>query len=99
MNDMLDPSKMAEATRLTRAGRLTQATALLRRMFGAKPAPDVTFSPLGNIVMGSGLGHLGLAQPAPVRTPDIVTGRGQFIAATYSNAAGTRDYKLYIPGG
>jgi poly(hydroxyalkanoate) depolymerase family esterase len=99
MNDMLDPSKMAEATRLTRAGRLTQATALLQRMFRAKPTPDVTFSPLGNIVMGSGLGHLGLAQPAPVRTPDIVTGRGQFIAATYSNAAGTRDYKLYIPGG
>ena len=41
MNDMLDPSKMAEATRLTRAGRLTQATALLARMFRAAPPMKV----------------------------------------------------------
>jgi poly(hydroxyalkanoate) depolymerase family esterase len=43
MNDMFDPSKMAEAARLTRAGRLVEATALLQRMFRAEAAPDGTF--------------------------------------------------------
>jgi poly(hydroxyalkanoate) depolymerase family esterase len=43
MNDMLDPNMMAEATRLTRAGRLTEATALLQRMLCPKPAPDTAF--------------------------------------------------------
>jgi len=35
--------------------------------------------------------------PIPVSTPDIVPAGGKFIEATYSNAAGTRTYKLYIP--
>ena len=30
-------------------------------------------------------------------TPDIVPAGGRFIEATYSNPAGTRKYKLYIP--
>jgi predicted esterase len=46
---------------------------------------------------GSGLGLHGLVQPTPVPTPDIVPEGGQFIEATYSNPAGTRAYKLYIP--
>jgi hypothetical protein len=39
MNDMRSPNKMVEATRLTRAGRLTEATALLQRMLRAEPPP------------------------------------------------------------
>jgi poly(hydroxyalkanoate) depolymerase family esterase len=39
-------------------------------------------------------------RPRPVVTPgDIVPADGRFIESTYSNAAGTRAYKLYIPGG
>src|SRR6266446_3294507 len=49
--------------------------------------------------LGSGLGLRGLVQPTPVSTPDIVPEGGQFIEATYSNPAGTRAYKLYIPSG
>ena len=49
--------------------------------------------------LGSGLGLRGLMQPTPVSTPDIVPEGGQFIEATYSNPAGTRAYKLYIPSG
>jgi hypothetical protein len=49
--------------------------------------------------LGSGLGLHGLVQPAPVSTPDIVPDGGKFIEATYSNPAGTRAYKLYIPSG
>jgi poly(hydroxyalkanoate) depolymerase family esterase len=47
----------------------------------------------------SGLGLHGLTQPAPVAAPDIVPAGGQFIEAIYSNAAGSRAYKLYIPSG
>jgi poly(hydroxyalkanoate) depolymerase family esterase len=45
----------------------------------------------------SGLGLKGLMQPAPVSTPNIVPGGGKFIEATYSNPAGNRAYKLYVP--
>jgi poly(hydroxyalkanoate) depolymerase family esterase len=45
----------------------------------------------------SGLRFHGFVQPAPVSTPDIVPPGGKFIEATYSNPAGTRAYKLYIP--
>ena len=50
MNDMLDPNKMVEATRLTRAGRLAEAAALLQRMLRAEPPPDMTFDTAGDIV-------------------------------------------------
>ena len=39
MNDMLNPNIMLEATRLTRAGRLAEATALLQRMLRGETAP------------------------------------------------------------
>jgi poly(hydroxyalkanoate) depolymerase family esterase len=158
MSDMLSSNKMAEATRLTRTGRLTKATALLQRLLRAGPPPDMTIGIAENIVPpgreppmieataqseetnrpsssrlgnsrsagwpfasaaataqphmfrrlkaflevgrpGSGPGLRGLAQPAPVCTPDIVPEGGKFIEATYSNPAGTRAYKLYIPSG
>jgi poly(hydroxyalkanoate) depolymerase family esterase len=158
MNDMLDPNKMAEATRLTRAGRLAEATALLQRMLRGEPPPDMKVgiasdavpaggqpliidataqseedrSPSSRAGIGSrstgrpfasafttarrrvlprlsallrvgrpgtGLGLHGLMQPAPASTPDIVPDGGKFLEATYSNPAGTRAYKLYIPSG
>lgn len=36
----IDPSRMAEATRLTRAGRLGEATAFIQKMLGGKLAPS-----------------------------------------------------------
>jgi poly(hydroxyalkanoate) depolymerase family esterase len=145
MNDMRNPNIMLEATRLTRAGRLTEATTLLRRMLRGETALDTTAGTSGEVVPAgrappiidakaetidetdrplsgtataaqphglgalralldrvrrrTGLGLHGLRQPAPVSTPDIVPAGGKFIEATYSNAAGTRAYKLYIPGG
>src|SRR5258706_10229798 len=157
MNDMLDPNKMAEATRLTRAGRLAEAVAHLQRMLRTEPPRNMPFGTAVDIIptgreppiidatarseetacppsscfgiesrpasrpfasaataaqrhmfprlstlvgrLGSGLGLRGLVQPTPVSTPDIVPAGGQFIEATYSNPAGTRAYKLYIPSG
>src|SRR5258706_16102753 len=49
MNDMLNPNTVVEATRLTYAGRLTEATALLQRMLRGEDAPDVTFGAAGDI--------------------------------------------------
>ena len=49
MNDMRSPNKMVEATRLTRAGRLTEATALLKHMLRAEPPPDMTIG-AGDII-------------------------------------------------
>ncbi|MGB2658513.1 MAG: esterase, partial [Pseudolabrys sp.] len=47
---MLNPDKMFEATRLTRAGRLTEATALLQCMLRGESASDITFNAAGDIV-------------------------------------------------
>jgi poly(hydroxyalkanoate) depolymerase family esterase len=52
---------------------------------------------LDRVKRRSGLGLQGLMQPVPVSTPDIVPEGGKFIEAIYSNPAGSRSYKLYIP--
>ena len=49
--------------------------------------------------LGSGVGLHALVQRAPVSTPDILPEGGKFIEANYSNPAGSRAYKLYIPSG
>ena len=41
----------------------------------------------------------GLAKRFPTHAPDVVPDGGQFLAASYSNQAGSRDYKLYVPSG
>jgi poly(hydroxyalkanoate) depolymerase family esterase len=46
MNDSLHPD-MHEVTRLTRAGRLTEATALLQRVLRSGPAPDTASGTTG----------------------------------------------------
>jgi poly(hydroxyalkanoate) depolymerase family esterase len=153
MNDALH-SDMLEATRLTHAGRLTEATALLQRALrgGAGEAayapaergariidltPDTIeltaaqASPPPGQSSGTGAssrpagwtpgtpsqlpealrsllarakqirpepGLGGLAKPFPTPPPDVVPDGAQFIAGAYSNQAGGRDYKLYVPG-
>lgn len=139
---------LLEATRLTNAGRLTEATAALQRMLaGGHAAPDVTvrrapptiegmaepagsaltrpmpqpgpvpaanrrpFGPAAGLapampealrgllsqgarqLPGGGLGGSPVASRVPV--PD----GAQFLAATFSNQAGSRPYKLYVPSG
>jgi poly(hydroxyalkanoate) depolymerase family esterase len=148
MNDTLDPG-MREASRLTRAGRLIEATVLLQRMLrrdlhpasstGSVPRTidlvaetvDVTDlvqslrtgqefdsgtrnqaeraghsylpEPLRRVLdriprtgFEPGLG--GLAEPSPADAPDVPQS-GQFLVRSYSNQAGIRAYKLYVPSG
>ena len=47
---------------------------------------------------GPMVGLRSLERPTPVLTPDIVPEGGKFIEARYSNPAGSRAFKLYIPG-
>lgn len=162
MND-LRHADMLEATRLTRAGQLTEATALLQRVLRSGKAPDTASTPSGEAAhapggrvpriidltpdrieltdpqpsprtgqaFGTGAstrpaggtlglarsqmpealrsfldrvershpepGIGGLARRSPAHPPDVVPDGGQFLAASYSNQAGSRAYKLYIP--
>jgi poly(hydroxyalkanoate) depolymerase family esterase len=155
---------MLEATRLTRAGRLTEATALLQRVLRSGTVPDTASAPTGETVdapagrvsriinltpetieltdpqpssrheraVGTGGGQPagwtpgttrsrlpealrsfleqvdrigvepgigGLAKRSPTHAPDVVPDGGQFLVASYSNQAGSRAYKLYVPSG
>jgi poly(hydroxyalkanoate) depolymerase family esterase len=46
---------------------------------------------------GSGFGLRGVTKRAPLSTPDIVPEGARFIEGTYSNPAGTRAYRVFIP--
>lgn len=113
MNDQWNsdaPSRdsMAEATRLTRAGKLAEATALIQRLLrggkGDAPAPGrPPPEPEPEHSLGETLRRLishvvpklvpGDERPAAPPAPQDASFRDE----TYANAAGSRDYKLYIP--
>src|SRR5215218_8075093 len=87
---------MTEATRLTRSGRLAEATALIQRTLGRSaggavdnggpPSPPWATLPEGAPLPAAEAG----ARPGPA---------GRFLDASFPSAAGTRGYKLYVPGG
>jgi poly(hydroxyalkanoate) depolymerase family esterase len=98
---------MDQATRLTRAGRLAEATALIQRTLGnrsasatsspAGTAPAATRGPGPGTTADPGRARLALAPVAPPAADAPTAGR--FVDATYANPAGRRDYKLYLPSG
>jgi len=85
-----------KATRLTRAGRLKEALAVLRgALTGRKPAASPTPTPLDLPLMPEALRGLlnrldGRAAPAAA---------ANFTDHVFSNGAGSRNYKLFIPSG
>jgi poly(hydroxyalkanoate) depolymerase family esterase len=126
---------MAEATRLTRQGRLAEATALIQQTLASpavtRQAPDAPSA--GEETSGTPVRHL--APPLALRAgqgtqlrwvhpgwstrrrtvpsrgarglrrthrpagPAVKQPAGRFDAFSYSNAAGTRAYRLYVPAG
>jgi poly(hydroxyalkanoate) depolymerase family esterase len=80
------PTAILHATRLVRGGSLLDATQAIQRALhggNAPPAADTGAS----TIEGS------------FRVVDVEprSAQGQFITRTYSNAAGRREYKIYIP--
>ena len=133
--DARQMTAMAEATRLTRQGRLLEATALIQQTL-ANPAvtrrpPDAPWTgektsaaaghlpavpaalpgregtqlrrvPRGGIPRRSILpsrGASGLRRPHRPATQAARQPAGRFVAFSYTNAAGTRAYRLYVPAG
>ncbi len=114
---------MMEATRLTRAGRLADAMAVLRGQLPsarpAKVADEATralsggrrkgvrqqvSAPLHRFLdrlgdLGSTRGLDGLVGDAVGRAPVPVPDGAQFEERNYTNEAGSRAYKLYVPSG
>lgn len=100
MIDATMTKRMEEATRLTRAGRLHEAMALLQ---GGEPevrredAPNSayrgghTFDGTWQVIDKEDT----VTKPASEAPPSA----GAFTAGSFSNRVGTRDYKLYIPSG
>ena len=134
MNDRLHAG-MREASRLTRAGRLIDATALLQRMLQSGRGPDSNASSAGvpptidlapeaveetsaahsrpertlraqlpdvlhrlldrGTPSGFAPGRGGLTEPSAKDVPESES--GQFLTKAFSNQAGSRTYKLYVP--
>ncbi|CUT13446.1 Poly3hydroxybutyrate depolymerase [Bradyrhizobium sp.] len=137
---MLNPDMVREATRLTRAGQLVEATAVLQRMLrghgdpaatrgNAAPVERARLEPptlelKANVVEERESGPSTQATPAkrhkgpapfrgikdlsrfslpgpvgraPLSKADIAPDGTRFVAATFTNAAGSRTYKLFIP--
>jgi poly(hydroxyalkanoate) depolymerase family esterase len=97
MFERLHPA-IKEATRLTRAGHIAEATDLLRHMLhGDKAWQKHTVIEQSSFqepaFEDSAFSGPGVAEPGPV-----VDG-GRFVERAYANQAGRRAYKLFIPAG
>jgi poly(hydroxyalkanoate) depolymerase family esterase len=97
-------TEMVEVTRLIRAGRLKEATAMIQHTLAGSSTTNVVEAKPGHAdapieaefrVLNSPSFS---RQPPPSMSASVHTS-GQFVEKTYTNKAGKRSYKLYIPGG
>ena len=107
---------MSEVMRLTRSGRLQEATSAIQSLLCAHPLGPVANAPVERTenkpiedvfrVIRDEAFHASYAshvlptshraRPVPGRARNP---RGQFITGSYTNEAGRRSYKLYVPSG
>ena len=89
------PLDLLEATRLTQAGRLVEATAAIQRLLRQQGTPERVDAASGRVIDAefSRIEEVRREARAPRGQP------GEFISGSYGNHAGTRPYKLYIPKG
>lgn len=102
-------SGMPEALRLTRAGRLTEATALIQRTLGnglpaaSRPAPGAAAPRARRAIAGPAVGALLdrlRTKPRSGQQSVAAAGPGgETRHLSHTEAAGTRGYDLYIPTG
>ena len=99
------PTEILEATRLTRAGRLAEATAAIQRALqrpaGHRAADEVRPArvSIGGVIDGD-CRVVEVERPSPAvreHRPRETGDGGRFIQDSFANHAGARHYKLYIP--
>ena len=100
MTDTLQ-DMMREATRLTQAGHLSEATELIQRaLSGSKsPTPTPTQTPLQAAVASSSvIDGIVLNRSIDADQPTAeINAAGDFISGSHTHAGLTRNYKLYVP--
>src|SRR5208282_5784866 len=76
-------------------------TADMAEEWAGPPMPEALRSFLERVNrIGPAPGMDGWARRSPAHTPDVVPeGGGQFVTRSFSNGAGRRAYKLYVPSG
>ena len=89
------PLDLLEATRLTRAGRLAEATAAIQRTIQRQWPSDPSADVAGRIIDA----EFSIVEDELTESERPKARGGDFISASYGNHAGTRPYKLYIPAG
>lgn len=115
-----DPARLADATRLVREGRLSEATALIQAaLSGAPPVPPPVAPPIAlPIALPASPRAITASGTAPSTTTTTTTRTGtttpsrvvrqvseprrsgsQFLRLSHRSSAGSRDYRLYLPGG
>jgi poly(hydroxyalkanoate) depolymerase family esterase len=82
------PVELLEATRLTQAGRLVEATAAIQQFLRQQPMREPVNDPASGRIIDVEFSRV-------ERQPHQES--GQFISASYGDHAGTRPYKLYVP--
>ena len=89
-------SQMAEALRLTRSGKLMEATAVLQGEATASPPPRSVAQGLIDLVSDGGVWR---AKPTSAASPSggVATGQGSFEELSYRGRDGTISYSLYRP--
>lgn len=90
---------MLEAARLTRAGKLKEATALIQSTLAAHSSPANTTNTPAITTSKPNQPIEAEFRVLDDSPPSHKSKQGQFIEKSYSNPAGTRPYKLYIPSG
>ena len=99
MNKILPP-EMLEAARLTKAGQLKEATAVLQQLLNRHPAPAADNGEGPGILSRAGDWLKRHLPTEPTPAPDQGASQaGQVLAKSFTNPFGTRTYKLYIPHG
>jgi poly(hydroxyalkanoate) depolymerase family esterase len=102
------PEELREATRLTRAGRLVEATAAIQRLLSpaegpghSESTPESSVAPTRSLL--GRMRDLISKRAAAFRDPEEAlaasAGDAQRFSREFRNAAGCRPYKLFVPSG
>lgn len=83
---------MAEVARLTRAGKLREATAAIKAALGGASA-----TPAARNASVVDVQARIISRDAPARPAAPVPATGQFTGASHTESAGMRKYKLFVP--